>query len=85
MNATNPHGTDPSFAAPPFRPIPLHVLPVTGGDDVRTHAGRGLLAVSVAFVSGDPGMTPSWRAASEWLRTQKPVGRTTTFFVYELR
>ena len=79
------YGTDPSFAAPPFRPVPLHVLPVTGGDDVKRHAGRGLLAVSVAFVSGDPGMTPSWRAAGEWLRTQKPVGRTTTFFVYELR
>jgi hypothetical protein len=65
--------------------VPLHALPVASGDDVKKLAGPGLLAVSVAFVSGDPGITPSWRIAGEWLKTQTPVGRTTTFFIYEFR
>jgi hypothetical protein len=79
------YGTDPSWAHPPFRPVPLHQLPVAGGEDVKRHAGPGLLAVSVAFVSGDPGRTPSWSAAAAWIRTQTPVARTTTFFIYEFR
>jgi hypothetical protein len=77
-------GSDWNSARPPFRPVPLHALKVETGDDVKKHVGKGLLAVSASLLYGDPGMSPSWRAAGAWLRTQKPVGRTTTFFIFEL-
>lgn len=77
------YGTDPNSVRPPFRPLPLHTLPVATGDDVKKHVGKGLLAVSVSLLYGDPGMTPSWKVAAAWLRTQPPVGRTTTFFIFE--
>jgi len=79
------YGTDPAILFPPFRITHFSFLPVKSGDDVRAQVGPGFLAVSVGALYGDSDITPSSKAAVAWLRTQRPVARTHTFFVYDFR
>ena len=79
------YGTDPAQLYPPFRVTHFSFIPLTTGEDVRTVVGDGYLAVSVGALYGHAGVTPSNKIAVEWLRTQTPVARTHTFFIYDLR
>jgi hypothetical protein len=78
-------GTDPAALKPPFHWVSLAHQPIASGDDVKAVAGRGYLAVSVGMLHGNADATPACRVAVDWLRTQQPVARTTTFLIYDVR
>ena len=78
------YGADPAVLLPPFYPVLFHYLPVASVDDIRRHAGTGYLAVCLTLLTGGPARTPSAQAVLDWLATQEPVGRTTTFVIYDL-
>lgn len=79
------YGTDQAINRPPFRHLPLHVLPTPPNNDYRLFAPDARLAVGVSLLYGDPNLTPTSRAAVEYLKKQTPVARTPTFFIYDLR
>jgi hypothetical protein len=77
-------GTDPAFRRLPFTEVPLHQLPVAGWDDLHRHLkGRSYLAVSTTLLHGCA-MNADHRRAAALLRQLTPVGRTTTFLIYDL-
>lgn len=43
------------------------------------------LAVSTTLLYGNPSATPAQEHALHWLKDREPVGRTTTYFVYDCR
>ena len=75
-------GSDPRVDVPPLRLLPLHVMPIEHPQDVLAYA-HGRLAVSTTFLYGTD-LTEAHRQAVAFLRTLEPVGRTTTFFIYDL-
>jgi hypothetical protein len=75
-------GTDPRLRQFPIQSVPLHVLPIRDGQDVRTHAAGRLLAVGTTVLYGH-GLTENHRKAAEYLRTCTPVGRTSTFLIFD--
>ena len=44
-----------------------------------------MVAVGSSLRYGYPGLTTSMPVVLEFFRTQEPVGRTRTFFVYDFR
>ena len=75
-------GSDPRVGAPPLRLLPLHIMPIEQPQDVLAYA-HGRLAVGTTFLYGTD-VTEAHRQAATFLRTLEPVGRTTTFFIYDL-
>jgi len=75
-------GSDPRVSTPPLRLLPLHIMPIEHPQDVLAYA-HGRLAVSTTFLYGTD-LTEAHRQAATFLRTLEPVGRTTTFFIYDL-
>ena len=70
-------GTDPALKELPLTPLALENL--TGGEQVEeTNRGR-YLAVSTTWLYGYHYNTP----AARYLRTLRPVDRTTTFLIYD--
>lgn len=81
------YGMDPDIAHPPFSHVRMHLIK-NDGDPKRFVAACGkprYLAVSVGCFCLDADITPNYRPAIEWVRTQTPVARTTCFWIYELR
>jgi hypothetical protein len=81
-------GTDPLLEELPVRRLPLHDLPVKNGDDVVALTGGHYLAASTtllygSYARGDQG--EAMRRAAAFLRGLRPVARTTTFFIYDVR
>jgi len=78
-------GTDPAAWKAPFVPIAPEHAPIANGDDFRRFVGPRLLAVGTTVMTLHPEATPSKREAIGYLRTQRPVGRTPTFVIYDFR
>lgn len=59
--------------------------PIENGRDLREAVGPQLLAVSETLFTLHPDETPPKVAALDYLRTRKPLARTTTFVIYDFR
>jgi hypothetical protein len=75
-------GTDPLVTRLPMRVLPLHVLPLTKPEDVAVLVEGHYLAVSTTLLYGVTSTEPHHHAVA-FLRTQRPIARTTTFFIYD--
>jgi len=80
------YGNDPAVNQPPFFRAFLSHLPHDGSPEgiARLCGGNRLLAVSVGCLYGHDTVTESHRRALEWVRSQRPLARTTFFQVYRL-
>jgi 4-amino-4-deoxy-L-arabinose transferase-like glycosyltransferase len=78
-------GSDPLMTRLPMRYLPLHNAKVERPDDVEKIVGGGRLAVGITMVHGMVCDTPAHWKALEYLRCRRPVARTTTFFIYDIR
>jgi hypothetical protein len=76
-------GTDPLFERLPLRPLSLHDLPLKGPEDVLARVRGQYLAVSTTLLYGPGFNLDGYRAANQFLRSRRPVGRTSTFFIYD--
>jgi hypothetical protein len=76
-------GSDPAINTLPVHSVALHDLPVSGPDDVRQHLRGHRLAVSTTLLYGMPFNTPSFEAVTAFLRGSRPIGRTSTFLIYD--
>jgi hypothetical protein len=76
-------GTDPLFERLPLRPLSLHDMPLKGSEDVLAQVRGRYLAVSTTLLYGPGFNLDGYRAANEFLRSRRPVGRTSTFFIYD--
>ena len=74
-------GTDPTIRQPGMHELPLHILPPGSLDVARQVEGRRI-AVGTTLLYGH-GLTESQRRASAYLRSCKPVARTSTFLVFD--
>jgi hypothetical protein len=80
-------GTDPALKNSGFHELPLHNLPINRSADVVTQTHGRYLAVSTTLLYGAYGMigdadTP-FRRSITFLRSQRPVDRTSTFLIYD--
>ena len=78
-------GTDPALQHLPFRSVPLHILPIERPDDVPALVPGRYLAVSTTLLYGMATDTEANRHAAAFLRGCRPVARTMTFLIYDLR
>lgn len=78
-------GSDPSIYQLPLRLLQLHTMPVSGPADVVRQAHGHYLAVSTTLLYGTFGGSEGHRQAAEFLRRRQPVGRTTTFLIFDFR
>jgi hypothetical protein len=75
-------GTDPTFERLPVRNRPLHAMPITSAAAVREYEQGHFLAVSTTMLYGIE-FTEAQHQAIAFLHTCQPVGRTTTFLIYD--
>lgn len=76
-------GTDGLVRQEPLHLMPLHALPIHDRDDViRAVRGR-LLAVSTTILYGASLSGDAYDQSLAVLRDREPMGRTTTFFIYD--
>jgi hypothetical protein len=77
-------GTDPAVRKPPLRELPLYGLPLKTPADVWAHVRGHYLAVNTTILYGGYGMNlEAYQQAVAFLHTQRPIGRTMTFFIYD--
>jgi hypothetical protein len=76
-------GTDPAVNRLPLRVVRLHELPLRGPEDVAAVVDGQYLAVSAMLLYGSYARTEAHRQAVAFLRSQRPIARTTTFFIYD--
>jgi hypothetical protein len=74
-------GTDPRLTGFQFHELPLHALP---SGDVRERVSGRLLAVGTSILYGH-GLTESHRRAAAYLRTCRPIDRTSTFLIFDFK
>ncbi len=77
-------GTDPRLRTMPVREVPFHVLPDNATDPLAAVRGH-YLAVSTTLLHGPEGPNELSRRVVAVLRACRPVGRTTTFWIYDFR
>jgi len=75
-------GTDPRVRQAPLRELPFHILPVQTPEQIRELLDGRYLAVGTSILYGH-GLTEAHRQAAAYLRTLEPIGRTTTFLIYD--
>ena len=90
-------GTDPHLANGPWDPMPLHLLPVRTTADLMAHLRGRRLAVSTTLLYGSvlaetrpaapeiEAQRAAAAAARSLFRGRTPVGRTTTYLIYDFR
>ena len=78
------YGADPGLRRLPLREVRLHTLPVTGPEDVVRHVQGRYLAVSTTLLYGAAAPTEAHHRANAFLHGLRPVGRTTTFLIFDL-
>ncbi len=79
-------GLDPRVGHPPFRLAPLHSPEWLGERTVAQAAEGKCVAVSATLLYGAYAKgTASGRAAVAMFLAREPIGRTTTFFIYDFR
>ena len=79
-------GDDPALNNLPMRPLHLQDLPLHKPEDVGSYLAGRRVAVSTTLVHGcliSPGTPPAARVAQQFLATQRPVARTSTFLIYD--
>lgn len=76
-------GSDPRCAQPPFHLVLLHMLPIRDEADLLPLVRGGYLAVSTSILYGNPRLGPGAPAVLQVLRQRAPIGRTSTFFIYD--
>lgn len=77
-------GTDPAVNQPPLRHTPLHILPITAPDELPLCLPGKYLAVSTTLAFGTRMDIPAQDHAVAYLRSRRPVARTSTFLIYDL-
>lgn len=77
-------GADPAAGQGSAEIVPLHVLPIESGADVRRVIGTRRLAVSTSLLYCAAADKPALRHARDYLRTLQPIGRTTTFLIFQV-
>lgn len=65
-----------------MREVPLHALPISGLEDVVAQLRGHYLAASTTLLYGTA-ISDAHRLAAAFLRTRRPVARTTTFMIYD--
>jgi hypothetical protein len=78
-------GTDPLIHALPMRLLHLHDVPIKDEAGLLAQVRGRYLAVGTSLVYGMECDTPSHWAVNALLRGRRPVARTTTFLIYDLR
>jgi hypothetical protein len=76
-------GTDPSLPRRPLHPLPLHSISIDNPAELSARRHSPYLAVATTLLYGFC-FTEEHRKAVDWLHRQKPVGRTTTFVIFDL-
>ncbi len=78
-------GSDPALHQLPMHELPLHALPMTNADEAAAQLRGRRVAVSTTLLYGMPCPLPSepQQVASAYLRGCRPVGRTTTYLIYD--
>jgi hypothetical protein len=77
-------GTDPLLRRLPVTVVPFHDLPIDRPEAVPRYLHGRLLAVGTSLVYGQ-GLTVAHQQAAAFLRRYRPIDRTTTFLIYDLR
>jgi hypothetical protein len=75
-------GTDPAVKHAPFRSVPLHQHQVTTLSELSSQVHESHLAVSSTLLYG-PLLSQEHHHSAQFLRSLRPVDRTTTFFIFE--
>jgi hypothetical protein len=78
-------GMDPTVKHPPHHLVQLHMLNLKESGEVDALLKGGYLAVGVTLLHSNPNLSPSGAIALEDLKHKKPIDRTMTFFIYDLR
>ncbi len=78
------YGTDPAAFRAPFIPMQLHTMPFSSPEDIKRIVGPARLAVGASILYGNPALSPSSKIAVDYLKTQTPIARTATFFIFDL-
>lgn len=78
-------GADPAVNQPPLQELPLHTKALERPEDVAPLVRGRLLAVSTTLLYGNPNATAAQVAALRWLQERQPIGRTTTYFIFDCR
>ena len=76
-------GSDPASKRAPFHAMSLEYMGLHGPDEVAAAVQGRHLAVSTTLLYGSAIEYPECRAAIAFLRSFEPIGRTTTFFIYD--
>ncbi len=76
-------GSDPASKHAPFHPLSLEYMKLHNPEDVAAALQGRCLAVSTTLLYGSAIEYPECRAAIAFLRGCQPIGRTSTFFVYD--
>jgi hypothetical protein len=79
-------GTDPVLERLPIRSVRLHILPIEAPEDVRAQVCGHYLAVGTTLLygsynNGEQGK--AMRISADFLRSCRPIARTTTFIIYD--
>jgi hypothetical protein len=78
-------GTDPAVHQSPFQRFPLEALPITNERELREAIGPQVLAVGYTVMTLHTDAPPAKVIALEYLKTRRPLARTTTFMLYDFR
>ncbi len=77
------YGTDPLLQRLPVESMPFHSMKLRNPDDVRAALRGRYLAISTTMLYGMAVDTPGIRQATAFLRRCQPVGRTSTFLIFD--
>ncbi len=75
-------GSDPALANLPVHPLLLHTLPILTREEALDQLRGRRVIVSTTLLYGYV-VSPSMPPVLEVLRARRPVGRTTTFLIYD--
>lgn len=79
-------GLDPRAQVPPFRLLPMHSSEWLGGRSPTQATSDKVVAVSTTLLFGAlVNVAAPGRDALAFFRAQEPIGRTSTFFIYDFR
>jgi hypothetical protein len=76
-------GADPDLKRLPMHSMPLHTLPFESAIDVAETLHGHRIAVGTTLLYGLVPSTPAHQQAADFLRTCRPVDRTTTYLIYD--
>jgi hypothetical protein len=78
-------GTDPRVLKPPFHVLQIHTLPIHNEDQLRASMKGRYLAAGTSVLYGGYCQDPAQQDLFQQLRERRPVARTTTFLIFDMR